>query len=238
MIPKVIHYCWFGRRELPDHYRKYIESWKKFCPDYNIIEWNEENFDIQSNLYVKEAYESKKYAFVSDYVRLYALYNYGGIYMDTDVEVIRNLDEFLNENSFFGFENNNYVTTGIIGSISNQKVFEDLLLYYKDRSFINRRDGSFDLTTNVSIITKYFENNGLVLNNKKQKINGVTLYPSDYFCPKDFETGKIIKTTNTYTIHHFSGSWLSNLDKFKRTIIKHIGLENCKKIKKIILRKK
>lgn len=238
MIPKTIHYCWFGGSPLPIKIQKYIDSWKKYCPDYEIKEWNETNFNINCNKYVKQAYESKKYAFVSDYVRLYALYNYGGIYMDTDVEVLKNIDDFLNDKAVFGFETKETVSTGIIACIKNNQFLKLLLSHYEDLSFI-KDDGNFDLTTNVEIITKYFERKGLILNNKLQCIDGIKVYPKEYFSPKDHITGKINVTKETYIIHHFSGSWLSKKDKMKKLVIRIIGDHTTKKIvqlKKIILK--
>lgn len=214
MIPKVIHYCWFGRNKLPKLAIECIESWKKNLPDYKIIEWNEDNFDINSNQYVKEAYESKKWAFVTDYVRLYVLKEYGGIYMDTDVEVTQNLDEFLNCGAFSGFESNNYIPTGIIGAEKDNKWIERMLQEYDNKKFI-KEDGSYDMTTNVVLITDITKKEfNIKLNNTYQELkHRVIMYPSDYFCPKSYETGKIRKTKNTYAIHHFSGSWHSDEEK-------------------------
>ena len=135
-IPKVINYCWFGRGELPDDTKRYIETWKKNCPDYKIIEWNEDNFDIHSNTYVEEAYIAKKYAFVTDYVRLYVLYNNGGIYMDTDVEILKPIDRFLNEKAFSSFENNNTLSTGIMGAEKGNLWIKDLMDEYNYIHFI------------------------------------------------------------------------------------------------------
>jgi len=165
MIPKKIHYCWFGKNPMPKLAQKCINSWNKYCSDYEIICWNEDNFDINSNEYVKEAYENKKFAFVTDYVRLYALYNYGGVYMDTDVEVLKSLDKFLENEAFSGFENTEYVPTGIMASTKGNNVIKDLLDYYKDRHFI-KEDGSFDLKTNTETITSIMEKKGLNKNNK------------------------------------------------------------------------
>ena len=222
MIPKKIHYCWFGKGNLPESAKKYIESWKKYCPDYEIIEWNEENFDINSNEYVRQAYEMKKYAFVTDYVRLYALYNIGGIYMDTDVEVLKSLDSFLENKAFSGFEDSNLVPTGIMGAEKNNKWIKDLLDEYKDIKFIDK-DGNMDLTTNVTRITNLtVKKYGLITKSSYQKLNNgeVVFYPFDYFCPKSWKTGKITLTNNSYTIHHFSGSWLSTEEQLKNSIYK------------------
>lgn len=212
-IPKKIHYCWFGRGEKPELAIKCIESWKKFLPDYEIIEWNEDNFDVNMNRYVKEAYENKKFAFVTDFVRLYVLYNYGGIYMDTDVEVLKPLDIFLKHPAFSGFENNNFIPTGIMASKKNNKWVKLLLDDYNDISFV-KEDGTFDLTTNVIRISNTTQKNyALKLDNTYQDLGDVVFYPHDYFCPKDWDTGDIYLTENTYTIHHFSGSWHTKKEK-------------------------
>lgn len=211
-IPKVIHYCWFGKGEKPKLAKKCIKSWKKYLPDYEIIEWNEENFDINSNQYVKEAYESKKYAFVSDYVRLYALCNYGGIYMDTDVEVIKSLDEFLVHDAFSGFESLQDAMTGIMGCKKNFNLFKEFLDYYTDRSFIKENE-ELDTTTNVRIMNNILNKCGLISNNELQTVNGLTIYPKTYFCPLSFNSIESEFSNNTYTIHHFSGSWMTKEEK-------------------------
>lgn len=217
MINKTIHYIWFGGKPLPKLALKCIDSWKKYCPDYEIVEWNESNFDINCNQYVREAYDNKKWAFVSDYVRLYVLYHYGGIYMDTDVEVIRPLDQFLKHEAFSGFENQSNIPTGIIGAMKNDKNIEKLLLDYSDRKFV-LDDGTLDMTTNVKTITAYFERLGIRLNNEYQVCNGFVFYPSDYFCPKDLETKNINLTENTFVIHHFDGSWLPKKNRIKQKV--------------------
>ncbi len=215
MIPKKIHYCWFGGKPLPVDARRCIESWKKSLPDYEIMEWNESNFDITCNRYVREAYESCKFAFVTDYVRLYALVQEGGIYMDTDVEVLKSFDPFLHHAAFSGFENDNYVPTGMMASEKGGAWVTELLHEYDGRRFI-RDDGSFDMTTNTFLITRNMENHGLVRNNTYQDFPGfVTFYPSDFFCPKDHRDGVVKLTDNSVCIHHFAGSWLSNSSKLR-----------------------
>ena len=210
MIPKVIHYCWFGRGEKPELAKKCIASWKTFLPDYEIKEWNEDNFDINSNQYIREAYESRKFAFVTDYVRLYAIYMEGGIYMDTDVEVMGNYDKFLHHHAFSGFETDGNVPTGMMAAEKGSIWAKELLDMYDNRNFI-MADGSFDMTTNTTVITKYMLGKGLVLNNRYQDFPGLcTMYPAEFFCPKDHRTGKIKCTHNTVCIHHFAGTWLEH----------------------------
>lgn len=231
-IPKVIHYCWFGGGMMSKLEKKCISSWKDKLPDYRIKEWNEKNFDIDSNEFVKEAYKAKKWAFVSDYARLKILYDYGDIYLDTDLEVIRNLNRFLEHNAFSGFENGKYISTAVMGAKRNHSWIRLLLSYYSDKHFI-KEDGSYDMTPNVVFITnltkKYY---GVELNNTFQVFgDGVAIYPKGYFCPKNIDTGNILITDNTYAIHHFNASWwsreehkLQNQAKFlRRAFGKRLG---------------
>jgi mannosyltransferase OCH1-like enzyme len=207
LIPKCIHYCWFGGARLPKSAGEYILTWKKQCPDYKIIEWNEKNFDLKSNTYCSEAYKAGKWAFITDYVRLWAIFNYGGIYMDTDVEVLKPLDIFLKHPAFSGFESNSTIPTGIMGGIAGHSWYKKLLAYYHNRHFI-LPDNGYDMTTNVTTITNITGSMyDIILNNTFQEFDdGLVFYPSDYFCPKS-KTGSINKIVNTYTIHHFAGSW-------------------------------
>lgn len=223
-IPKVIHYVWVGGKPKPESALKCIESWKKYCPDYEIKEWNETNFDINSVPFVKEAIECKKYAFASDYIRMYALYNEGGLYMDTDAEVVKPLDEFLVHRAFFGFENDIGISTPLIGCEKNHPIYKDILDYYKGRHFL-REDGSMDTTPNIQIISaiarlKY----GLVLNNTFQVLrDGLVVYPKDWFCPKNILSGRIECTENTHVIHHFEGTWLSQIQKSNVKFMKFLS---------------
>ena len=153
MIPKIIHYCWFGKKEKPDIVRKCIKSWNDFLPEYEIIEWNEDNFDIQDYPFTKEAYDIGNYAFVSDYVRVYALYNYGGIYLDTDTEILGSLDAFLSQSSFWGFEEKNYVATSIIGAERHNELIKDFLNYYDHLSLYDEY-GNVKKFTNVLVVTE------------------------------------------------------------------------------------
>lgn len=236
-IPKIIHYCWFGRNEKTEVIIRCMESWKKHLSDYKIIEWNEENFDINSNKYVKEAYENKKYAFVSDYARVYALYNMGGIYLDTDVEVFKSLDEFLDNDSFWGFEEKNYIATSTIGSKKGNKLIKIFLDFYEGKSF-NEISKNLKMYTNVQIVTNIFKESGFKINGEKQTIKGIgTIYPQEYFSPYDYINFIDKSNENTYTKHHFYKSWIpitSKLKiKFKKVLIKIIGVNGINKIRMI-----
>lgn len=222
MIPKIIHYCWFGNNPKPELAKKCIESWKKYLPDYEIIEWNEQNFDVNSNAYCKEAHEKGKWAFITDYVRVKALYEYGGIYMDTDVEVLKPLDKFLTLKSFSGFEREDSIQTGIMASEKGTELFSKLMHYYDDKHFI-KDNGELDLTPNTVTITNILLDCGLQLNNKKQTVIEFTLFPCEFFCPKDYRTNKITLTNNTYTIHHFNGSWQPKSKRIKYRILTFLG---------------
>lgn len=213
MIPKIIHYCWFGGNPLPELAEKCMESWRKFCPDYKIIRWDESNFDFDRYPYAKGAMEAKKWAFISDVARLHALVNYGGIYMDTDVEVLRSLDELLSCRAFSGFESNESIPTGTMGAEKGHPLFVELLRDYDGQHFI-QENGKYDLTTNVARITKTCLKYGLVQNNELQTVGGFTLFPKDYLCAKDPATGEFNITANTYTVHHFDGSWQTKRQKF------------------------
>lgn len=220
MIPKTIHYCWFGRGEKPESVLKYIRGWHEILPDYSFKEWNEDNFDVNSNQYVKEAYECRRFAFVSDYVRLYALYNEGGVYMDTDVEILSTFNPFLLHSAFAGFEKNGNVNTGMMAAEKGSAWIKGLLSVYDDRKFI-LQNGTHDTTTNPTVITKQMVEKGLILNHQYQDFPGFyTIYPAEYFSPKDHRTGKIRCTPNTVCIHHYAGSWLNQnlFSKLRHTL--------------------
>ncbi|QDQ01314.1 glycosyl transferase [Lysinibacillus fusiformis] len=232
MIPKKIHYCWFGGNPYPPLVEKCINSWKKNMPDYELVEWNESTFDIESNAFVKEAFEAKKYAFVSDYVRLFALYNLGGIYMDTDVEVIKPLTPFLHLQAFTGREGGNTCVTGTMGSVKGHLWIKALLDYYNDRSFLSD-DG---MNTNTKIITEITHEMFEIKTNVTDIFSSdeLTIFPFEYFCAKDFITGKVIIQNTTYTIHHYSGSWLTTKQKRKNEIVKILRKITGPKIFKIL----
>ncbi|MFV8272717.1 glycosyltransferase family 32 protein [Faecalibacterium prausnitzii] len=221
MIPKIIHYCWFGGNPLPELAQKCIASWKKYCPDYEIKEWNEGNFDLSCCDYVREAYEAKKWAFVSDVARLYAMVTEGGIYMDTDVEVIQPLDGLLCYHAVSGFETDKNIPTGLMACEKGNPMFQELLDEYETAHFI-LPDGTVDKTTNVERITNACLKYGFIPNNKKQTINTFTLLPKDYLCPKNNKTGELKISDNTLAIHHFDGSWLSSEEHYKNELTRKV----------------
>lgn len=208
MIPKIIHYCWFGEKDKPAIVQKCIESWKLYLPDYEFMEWNESTFDINSYLFTRESYGIGNYAFVSDYVRVYALYNYGGIYLDTDTEILKSLDPFLNENSFWGFEEKNYIATSLIGAEPNNNVIKEFLDYYSEFSLYDT-EGKVKKFTNVLVVSDILKKRGIILDGNYQKIEGIaTVYPQEYFSPYDYINCYKKSTENTVAIHHFYKSWL------------------------------
>lgn len=212
-IPKIIHYCWFGGAPIPEKDKACIESWRKFCPDYEIIEWNESNYDIAKNRYMKEAYEVKKWGFVPDYARLDIVYTQGGIYLDTDVEIIRNIDPLLEDEAFMGFEDGKFVALGLgFGAAKGNPHIKAMRDVYEDVSFINP-DGSFNTLPIPHYTTDYLLEKGLKQNDTHQQIEGISIYPKAYFCPRDYYTGAMSLTENSYTIHHYNASWLSDKEK-------------------------
>ena len=239
-IPRIIHYCWFGRSEKPEIVKKCIQSWKNILTDYEIIEWNEDNFDINSNKYVKEAYENKKYAFVSDYVRVKVLYDMGGIYLDTDVEVYKSLDKFLEEESFWGFEEKNYIATSTIGARSGNRLIKQFLDFYEGKSYTEMAK-DVETSTNVQIVTRIFKEIGFEMNGERQSIDNIgTIYPQEYFSPYDYINYYNKKTDKTYTMHHFYKSWISPKDKIKsnikKVLAKTVGGKNIARIRSIVQR--
>ena len=219
MIPKIIHYVWVGDKEKPEFVLKCIDSWKKYCPDYEIMEWNNEKFEKIKNEYSQQAYENKKWAFVSDYIRLYALYNYGGVYLDTDSEITQNIDKFLSNEFFTGFEvykNKFGIMASPIGVIPKNKIIKDILEYYQTNSFITKK--GIDTTTINKRMSQYLEKEYNIKQpydgEKTLKLkDGCIIYPYYYFCQKK-------EAHENYAIHHYQGSWL---DRYKRKNILSIG---------------
>lgn len=214
-IPKIIHYCWFGYAPKPYWAEKCINSWKKYCPDYKIIEWNEDNFDIsQCPLYVKQAYNAKKWAFVTDYARLKIVYEIGGIYMDTDVELKKNLDDFLNYDAYFGFEDGVHINTGLgFGAIPESSIIYEMMQEYLDIEFV-LSDGSFDNTPcpirNTNVLLKH----GLKQDDSLQMLEDtILILPKIYLCPISYDTGKRLRSSKTVSVHWFSASWKTTQEK-------------------------
>lgn len=208
MIPKKIHYCWFGEKPKSKEVLAFIETWKQVMPDYVIKEWNEDNFDIKNSCnYVREAYNEKKFAFVSDFVRIYALYNEGGIYLDTDVEVLKSYNPLLTFKAFFGLEDKDRVATCVIGGEKEYPLFKMILDYYSSRHFIIENK-KLDLTPNPVIISKIIEDTYGMVSSNFTFYDEFYIAPIDFFSPKSFVTNKIITTDRTYSIHHFEGSWI------------------------------
>lgn len=231
MIPKVIHYCWFGRNTLPELAQKCIMSWKKYCPDYEIKEWNEDNYDLNCCEYIMEAYKAHKWAFVSDYVRFDVLYRYGGIYFDTDVELIKPIDDIIDKGPFMGCEpicnkkkyrkiirSRKHLDLGLVApglgmaADSGMNIYKEILDYYNQMHFMDA-GGKINGITVVEHITNILEKYGFKLENKIQNIAGIYIYPCDYFCPIDYNTGKLYITNNTHSIHHYVASWKSETSK-------------------------
>ncbi|MCL2697123.1 MAG: glycosyl transferase [Oscillospiraceae bacterium] len=210
MIPKVIHYSWFGGNPLPDEYKKYIETWKKFCPDYDIIEWNESNYDVTKNKYMHDAYKAGKWAFAADYTRLDVIYNHGGIYLDTDVELIKGLDSLLENEAFMGIENGKYVNPGLgFGAVKAHETIKKLRDCYLDITFV--KDNG---VTGPMHQTKYLLQYKLKPKSRKiQQVAGINIFPPEYFAPKSYTSLKTKITDNTYSIHHYSLSWFSGFQK-------------------------
>lgn len=233
IIPKKIHYCWFGGKEMPIEYQNYMKSWKKYCPDYEIIRWDESNYNVHKNRYVHEAYEQKMWAFVSDYARVDILYHEGGIYFDTDVELIASFDEFLVWELFCGFERGNYIAWGLgVGAIKDHPILKDILDVYENMPFIFE-DGSFNMKTCPVIQSEVMEKHGFERNGEFQLKDNVAVFPREFFAPTDFEgtVGRI--TEYTHSIHHYAHP-LHNVEYSWASAEKWIAREKCgQRIKKI-----
>jgi hypothetical protein len=244
MIPKIIHYCWFGNSQKSQLNNYCIESWKKLCPDYEIVEWNESNYDIQKNKYMYDAYLAGKWGFVSDYARLDIIYNEGGIYLDTDVELLKNLDSLLTNRAYFGFEIAEgkdglepFIATGLgFGAEKGNEVVAGMRSCYDNLSFYDET-GTMQLIPCPVYNTQYLMGLGFVRKDCIQQRAGVQIYPHEYFAPKNYITGKLNLTPNTISIHHYNGSWISNRNYIKkmvkRLILNTLGERTYNKIKQI-----
>lgn len=213
MIPKKIHYCWFGRNPKPRLAEKCITSWKNICSDYEIVEWNEDSFDVEKYPYAKYCLDNQKYAFLSDFARLVIVAEHGGIYFDTDVELIRKPDELLKNHAFYGFENNEYVASGLgFGAEKEQTTVLKMLEEYK---YLEKEDGSFELKSCPGLNTNALVKLGLEKNGEEQIVSGAHIFPADYFNPFDDPTGKLKITENTYSIHWYAKSWISKRKRIR-----------------------
>lgn len=227
MIPKIIHYCWFGRNDLPPLAKKCITSWRKFLPDFEIKEWNEDNFDVNSIPYTAQAYKHKKYAFVSDYARFKILHKYGGIYFDTDVEIIKPIDDILEKGPFFGLEQDikdHFACAPGLGFACNPNLdfLQEMLKLYKNLNF-EQADGSLNQKTVVEHFSEMLLAKGLQPTSGIMEFEGAYIYPPDFFCPKPSEFGKIQITENTHTIHHYAASWIGPKQRFANLLIRIFG---------------
>ncbi len=236
MIPKTIHYCWFGGNPLPPLAEKCIKSWKKYCPDFEIVRWDESNFDVNCCKYTSEMYKQKKWAFLTDYVRLKVVYDNGGIYLDTDVEVIKPLTELLANVAFMGLETTHSINTGLgFGAEKHHWFVGENMKYYENWDY------SCPIETCPVITTRLLKPYGIDCHSKEiQKYKNLTIYPVEFFCPKEFETGIIKASKNTYTIHHFNASWhdektrqsVKNMRKYTRRERRRSQFRNA--VKKVI----
>lgn len=228
-IPKIIHYCWFGGNPLPKSAEKYIESWKKFFPDYEIKEWNESNFDVRMIPYTAEAYDAKKYAYVSDYARFWILFHYGGLYFDTDVEVIKPMDDIIAKGPFMGCEKDakdvgRYpdVAPGLgLGMPAGHPFLNELLRMYEQLSFaVENKDGLYK--TVVDYTSELLSKHGLAEVEGIQHVAGIYIYPKEYFSPLE-HVNQLHVTENTRSIHFYAGTWITGKERLKKRIIKMIG---------------
>lgn len=246
LIPHVIHYCWFGKNPLSEMAKMCIDSWKKYCPDYIIKEWNERNFDINCCNYVKEAYEAGKWAFVSDVVRFKILFDYGGLYFDTDVELIKPIDHILSQGGFMGVESyteddGENIAPGLgIAAPAGLELYREILEEYYSQHFKNE-DGSLNLKTVVEYTTECLKRHGLRREAEIQKVGEIDIYPKEYFNPYDFDTGKFLITDKTVSIHHYAASWVDHYSRFRGKVYNFLyqvfGENITESVRKVVGRK-
>ena len=234
-IPKIIHYCWFGRAEKGERIQSYIKGWKKILPDYQIIEWNEDNFDINCNTYVKEAYEHRKYAFVSDVARVYALNEYGGIYLDTDVEIRQSLTPFLNHKMILAYESESLLMTGFMAASKKNPNIKQLLDSYEHRKFV-QQDGTLNMTANTVYLTNMMKEKGLSYSADIQVLNdGTAIYPLNIFGAFDADNSSFVITPETVLVHWCMASWSNTsfriLFRMKRMLSSILGRRRYEKIR-------
>ncbi len=235
MIPKVIHYCWFGHNPLPDDAKKYIESWKTNCPGYEIKQWDESNFDVNCCKYVKDAYEAKKWAFVSDYARFWILYNFGGLYFDTDVEMIKSIDDILEKGPFMGMERQGIINPGLgLAATPKMALYREIIDDYNKSEFFIFPGVQEDENV-VGKVTKFFISHGFDTQIKEvQQVSGIMIYPQEYFAPLNYLTNELNITENTRTIHHYAASWINPVEKKISALKLDYSLNNNKIVKLFI----
>ncbi len=227
MIPKTIHYCWFGGKPKPTSVLRCIDSWRKYCPDYEVKEWNEGNFDVYVLPYTRDAYQAGKYAFVSDVARFQVLYQEGGVYFDTDVEVIRPIDDLVERGAFMGWEKpdalgNMHVAPGLgLAAPKHFPFYKEVLDGFASLPYY-LENGQWNPYTMIPLVTDLLKQKGLRVDGTFQNVNVINIYPADYLCPMDSLTGKIELTDNTHTIHHYSMSWLPKLSQWRVKVMRHI----------------
>lgn len=233
MIPKTIHYCWFGQGEMPEQAKQCIASWHKFMPDWEYKLWNESCFDVEINAYAKEAYEARKFAFVSDYVRLWALEHEGGLYLDTDVEVFKSFEDLLEYKAFAGFEGSKHLPMGtcVMASEAHGEWVREQLEAYRDRHFLTP-DGSLDMTTNVQFITAKMCEGGFVQNGEAQDYKDLHVFPVEYFSPRH-TTREYLRTENTICDHLGMGTWDDKDRGWKARVARLVGRKNAARLIKL-----
>lgn len=225
VIPKIIHYCWFGGQEMPDKNKRCIDSWQKICPDYEIKCWDEKNYDVSKNQYMYDAFLRGKWGFVPDYARLDIIYNYGGIYLDTDVELVKRPDKLLKYDGFMGFQRNYWIALGLgFGAKKGNELIRGLRDDYNAISFINK-DGDLNLTAAPYYQTLYLKKRKIKCNNEIQYIDNNIIVPTDWFDPQSYDGGTIKTTKNTISVHHYDESWVDN---------KHKNIEKYREIEKLL----
>lgn len=241
-IPKIIHYCWFGGGEIPRAFKKYMETWKKHCPDYQIYLWNESNFDLSSNVYLQKAMKSGKMAFVADYVRLAVLYEYGGIYLDTDVELLRNFDSLLHKKLVFGFETSKQINGAVILAEKKNEFLREVLETYQGVLF-EGKDIVESMVPIPYVLSKMVQAKGALLDGNTQTVDEITLLSRDYFYPLSFEGEGKCFSKNTVSIHHYAGTWSNGITKIDVFLKKNFSIsiqpviKKLSKLKRSILRK-
>ena len=240
MIPKKIHYCWFGRNPKPKLAEKCIASWKKYCPGYEIIEWNEDNFNLDYNGYTRYCYDNRKWAFLSDFVRLVVVAEQGGLYFDTDVELLKSPEQLLEYEAFYGFENNSHIATGLgFGAESGHPTIQAVLAQYDTLTV--HEDGSYCVIGCPVLNTAALVPLGLRLDGTRQNVAGAEILPADWFNPYDDPTGKLNKTKNTVSVHWYSKSWMSKgtilRSKLTKPFHRIFGTDCFHKLKKWVFRK-